>query len=71
MYGDHAFTIKPTIFQSDIEAAKKANLVDFDDLEKRARDYAKVRLGCATRFARVVPRCRHMATPGCVMRADA
>jgi hypothetical protein len=42
MYGDHAFTIKPTIFQSEIEAAKKANRVDFDDLEKRARDYAKV-----------------------------
>lgn len=45
MYGENAFVMRPAVFQSDIEAAQKAKQIDFEDLEKRARDYAKVR-GC-------------------------
>ncbi|PRW58093.1 E3 ubiquitin- ligase Su(dx)-like [Chlorella sorokiniana] len=44
MYGENAFTIRPAVFQSDIDKAKKAKQVNFDDLERRARDYAKMRL---------------------------
>lgn len=42
MYGENAFVMRPAVFQSDIEAAQKAKQMDFEDLEKRARDYAKV-----------------------------
>lgn len=49
MYGDNAFRIVPTVFQSELDAAKKAKQVDFDDLEKRARDYAKVTLRIISR----------------------
>lgn len=45
MYGENAFVMRPAMFQSDIEAAEKAKQIDFDDLEKRARDYAKVGSG--------------------------
>ncbi|KAI7836689.1 hypothetical protein COHA_009465 [Chlorella ohadii] len=44
MYGENAFTIRPAVFQSDIDRAKKAKQVNFEDLERRARDYAKMRL---------------------------
>lgn len=43
MYGENAFVMRPAVFQSDIEAAQKAKQMDFEDLEKRARDYAKMR----------------------------
>jgi hypothetical protein len=43
MYGDNAFHMQPTVFQSDLDAAKKQKQIDFADLEARARDYAKVR----------------------------
>lgn len=43
MYGEDAFDMRPAIFQSDIEADKKAKQVDFEDLKRRAEDYAKMR----------------------------
>lgn len=44
MYGESAFEMRPAVFHSELEAAKKAKQVDFEDLEKRAKDYAKMRL---------------------------
>jgi hypothetical protein len=43
MYGENAFVMRPTLFHSDIEAAKKAKQIDFEELEKSARAYAKAR----------------------------
>lgn len=43
MYGENAFRIQRAIFQSDIDAAKKAKQIDFAELEKRACEYAKMR----------------------------
>ncbi|KAL4859448.1 hypothetical protein ACK3TF_000549 [Chlorella vulgaris] len=43
MYGENAFHMQPTVFQSDLDAAKKQKQIDFADLEARARDYAKMR----------------------------
>jgi hypothetical protein len=45
MYGESAFEMRPAVFHSELEAAKKAKQVDFEDLEKRAKDYAKVGQG--------------------------
>ena len=41
LYGDNVFAIAPTVYQSDLDAAKKARQVDFAELELRAKDYAK------------------------------
>lgn len=43
MYGEDVFKLKKAVFQSDIEALKKAKEINFAELEKRARDYAKMR----------------------------
>lgn len=48
MYGENAFSMRPAIFQSDLDAAKKSKQIDFEDLEKRARDYAKVGAGAGS-----------------------
>jgi hypothetical protein len=42
IYGDDAFRLKRPIYESDYQALKKAKQVDLVDLEKRARQYAKV-----------------------------
>ena len=44
MYGENAFRVARSVFQSDIEAAKKAKQINFAELEKRAKEYAKVGL---------------------------
>jgi hypothetical protein len=43
MYGDNAFRMQQTVFQSDIDAAKKAKEINYKELEMRAREYAEVR----------------------------
>jgi hypothetical protein len=43
MYGEDAFRMRPTLFQSDIEAAAKSKQIDLVELEKNARAYAKAR----------------------------
>lgn len=43
MYGDDAFKIRPTVFQSDIDAVAKARKIDFAQLEEAARGWAQVR----------------------------
>jgi hypothetical protein len=42
IYGDDAFRLKRPIYESDYRALKKSKQVDLVDLEKRARQYAKV-----------------------------
>lgn len=42
LYGEHAFVMKPARFWSDEQKAKEAKLVNAEELEQRARDYAKV-----------------------------
>ena len=43
MYGDDAFKIRPTVFQSDIDAVAKARKIDCAQLEEAARGWAQVR----------------------------
>ncbi|PSC73831.1 E3 ubiquitin-ligase Su(dx) [Micractinium conductrix] len=43
LYGEHAFVMKPARFWSDEQKAKEAKLVNAEELEQRARDYAKMR----------------------------
>lgn len=43
IYGDDAFRLKKPIYESDYQALKKGKKVDLEDLEKRARQYAKMR----------------------------
>lgn len=40
MYGEHAFIHKKPVFPSDIYAKQKAKQIDFEELEKRAKEYA-------------------------------
>lgn len=40
MYGEDAFNMRRAVFQSDIDAAKKAKEIDFEALERQAREYA-------------------------------
>lgn len=42
IYGPDVFKVRKAVFQSDIDAAKKAKQINFEDLERRARNYAKV-----------------------------
>ncbi|GMH44404.1 hypothetical protein BSKO_12356 [Bryopsis sp. KO-2023] len=42
IYGEDAFRIKPPIYWSDIVKKQKAKEVNFEELEKRARDYARM-----------------------------
>ena len=42
IYGDEAFKLKAPLYESDFERLKKSKQVDFEDLERRAREYAKV-----------------------------
>jgi hypothetical protein len=43
IYGDEAFKLKPAIFPSDVDRAKKEKQVDIDALEKQAREFVRVR----------------------------
>lgn len=43
IYGDNAFILRPPMYWSEELAAKKARQVDVAALEKRAREFAKVR----------------------------
>ncbi len=53
IYGDKAFILRGPIYWSDELARKKQRNVDASDLERRAREFAKVRpggpCGCCTR----------------------
>ena len=42
IYGEEAFRLKAPLYESDFERLRKVKQVDFDDLAKRAREYAKV-----------------------------
>lgn len=42
IYGDEAFKLKAPLYESDFQRLKKAKHVDFEDLEKQAKEYAKV-----------------------------
>jgi len=50
IYGEEAFRLKAPLYESDFERLRKVKRVDFDDLSKRAREYAKV--GCLHDCAR-------------------
>ena len=43
IYGDEAFKLKPAIFPSDVDRAKKERQVDIEALEKQAREFVRVR----------------------------
>lgn len=43
IYGDDAFRLKAPIYESDYQKIKEDKKIDYDDLEKRARQYAKMR----------------------------
>lgn len=62
IYGDEAFRLKKPIYESDYQALKKSKQVDLVDLEKRARQYAKVGALCShvTSVA-----CLHECLGGC------
>ena len=45
IYGDDAFTIKPPVYWSEYAKKMKKKDVDIKELEKRAREYARVRAG--------------------------
>lgn len=51
IYGEDAFRIKPPIYWSDIVKRQEAKEVDFEDLEQRARHYARV-CWCAETYVR-------------------
>jgi len=40
MYGAEAFLLQRPVFQSEVEAVLKSRKIDFEDLTKRARDWA-------------------------------
>ena len=42
IYGDDAFRLKTPIYPSDEDRLKKKKVVNIPDLEKRAREWAKV-----------------------------
>ena len=42
IYGEEAFRLKAPLYESDFERLRKVKQVDFDDLSKRAKEYAKV-----------------------------
>lgn len=56
MYGEDVFRPFPSLFQSEVDARKRARTINYEDLEARARDYAKV---CG-----VVPGCWRAACDG-------
>lgn len=43
IYGEDSFILKPPIYSSEYDALTKKKAVDVGDLEKRAREYAKMR----------------------------
>jgi hypothetical protein len=47
MYGPEAFILRPPVFHSDIEAAKRAKQIDYAELEKKAREWAAARAAAA------------------------
>lgn len=42
LYGESAFQLNPTVFQSDIDAVQRARTVDYAKLDDAARTWAKV-----------------------------
>lgn len=48
IYGDEAFRLKAPLYESDFERLRKAKQVDYEGLERRAKEYAKVRASHAT-----------------------
>ena len=42
IYGDEAFRLKPAIFPSDVDRAKKEKEIDVEALERQAREFAQV-----------------------------
>ena len=46
IYGDKAFILRPPVYWSEELARKKLKQVDATDLERRAKDFAKVRTSC-------------------------
>lgn len=42
LYGQHAFVMRQTVFQSDLDAAKQAKKINFGQLEIKAKEYAEV-----------------------------
>jgi hypothetical protein len=47
MYGPEAFVLRPPVFHSDLEAAKRAKQIDYVELEKKAREWAAARAAAA------------------------
>ena len=43
LYGDDAFRLKPPVYTSDEDRAKKSREVDFKALEEKAKEWEKVR----------------------------
>lgn len=43
MYPAESFLLRRPVFQSELDAVKKARTIDFDKLEKHAREYAKLK----------------------------
>ena len=66
LYGDNVFAIAPTVYQSDLDAAKKARQVDFEELELRAKDYAKASRATGWLPARRPPPCMICGLPSAV-----
>ena len=58
IYGEEAFRLKAPLYESDFERLRKVKQVDFDDLAKRATEYAKVS------FCAVSEQCRALRTHG-------
>ena len=54
IYGDKAFILRPPVYWSEELARKKLKQVDATDLERRAKDFAKVRASCHGR-AQICP----------------
>ena len=46
IYGEEAFRLKAPLYESDFDRLRKVKQVDFDDLAKRATEYAKVSCCC-------------------------
>ena len=56
IYGDEAFRLKAPLYESDFERLRKAKQVDYEGLERRAKEYAKVRASHATPAYSAQPR---------------
>lgn len=59
IYGDNAFILRPPTFWSEELAAKKKRQADLTELEKRAREYAKVGPAAKTACEGTLRPCLH------------